>query len=36
MNNEPTDPHQDADMLDELYEQGYCYDCGELNCTENH
>lgn len=31
-----TDPYEDEDRLEELYEEGYCYDCGELHCTDSH
>lgn len=27
-----TDPFEEADKLEALYEQGFCYDCGERNC----
>jgi hypothetical protein len=29
-----TDPYEEADKLEELYEEGYCYDCGELACKK--
>jgi hypothetical protein len=36
MYDEPTDPVEDQDRLEQLYKQGYCYDCGEKNCKESH
>lgn len=30
------DPHEIADMCEDAYARGYCYDCGKLNCEERH
>jgi hypothetical protein len=33
---EVSDPFDLENILEECYEAGYCYDCGELNCTDSH